>query len=624
VSRLSRAERRHVLTTFIQGEPTTMTPATTDAARLFDAGKLARRFDSAKLERVPLEEIELAPNPRKRINEEGIDFLSELMMRNGQVTSAIAWRNPKTGKVILYAGQRRLLAARRSHELAGTDGYEDLAPIGALRCMLFAGQRPPTQQEITRLQAMENQGREDLSLADLQDQFEDCWRERAGLPDDERMAAVCQDMGINPKLAHNLRRQNTLPEEVRRRVATRRSSGEQISVSMANALADINDVAPQLAQAVARRLTSDQLHDAAMRDLGAFVHRTSMDDEDTYTVRLAQGHVLQGDVEMTRARKHLGDAEMQRLPAVLGCEDKEVVSALDKLSKRAKDTSLLITVDEALCDRVTSGRYGWRYDRGERFAQSIWLVDPIFMIDLIADRLGDASDDAPKPTGERYFAGGGSDKEAKEAAAAERARRDSDREHQRRAAEHNLGLGLDIDAKLVEPTPEQLDALRRIVCHLIAERFPDVIAYGAGWTNPDRQQPVGDTGRHEPRAVPAVIDAELTRALEHRDPLVGIAHLIARFGAAFLLDIDGIPRTKALGTERMGRKLSDALPAGENPVRSAVWEFMRPMLSQPLVEAHYDEFVIEAPADSTVDLAAHRGETALEDLDLGDDLAQAA
>jgi hypothetical protein len=54
-------------------------------------------------------------------------------------------------------------------------------------------------------------------------------------------------------------------------------------------------------------------------------------------------------------------------------------------------------------------------------------------------------------------------------------------------------------------------------------------------------------------------DAELQRALDDPDPLRGIAHLVARSSAAFVLDLTGVTRTKALGTERMARRLHDAL-----------------------------------------------------------------
>ncbi len=39
-----------------------------------------------------------------------------------------------------------------------------------------------------------------------------------------------------------------------------------------------------------------------------------------------------------------------------------------------------------------------------------------------------------------------------------------------------------------------------------------------------------------------------------------------------MLGPDGITRTMALGTERMARRLSDALPGGEHPLRAALWE----------------------------------------------------
>ena len=140
----------------------------------------------------------------------------------------------------------------------------------------------------------------------------------------------------------------------------------------------------------------------------------------------------------------------------------------------------------------------------------------------------------------------------------------------------------------------------------------------------ERQQPVGDSGRHEPRQADAIADAELERALQDPDPLRAIAGLVASWSAAFVLDPDGVTRTKALGSERMARKLRDALPSGQHPLRSAVWDFVRPMLSPRLVELHRDAFVIDDGPPSTVDLAAHRGESSLEALDIGDQDADAA
>jgi hypothetical protein len=69
----------------------------------------------------------------------------------------------------------------------------------------------------------------------------------------------------------------------------------------------------------------------------------------------------------------------------------------------------------------------------------------------------------------------------------------------------------------------------------------------------------------------------------------------------------------------MARKLRDALPGGGNPLRGAVWEFLRPMLSPNLVALNRDAFVLDDEHETTVELQAHRSESDLADLDLGDD-----
>ena len=83
-----------------------------------------------------------------------------------------------------------------------------------------------------------------------------------------------------------------------------------------------------------------------------------------------------------------------------------------------------------------------------------------------------------------------------------------------------------------------------------------------------------------------------------------------------MLDPDGITRTKAVGTERIARKLSDALPGGHSPLRTAVWDFVRPMLSPTLVALNRDAFIIDESAESTVDLGSHRSASKLDELDL--------
>ena len=104
-----------------------------------------------------------------------------------------------------------------------------------------------------------------------------------------------------------------------------------------------------------------------------------------------------------------------------------------------------------------------------------------------------------------------------------------------------------------------------------------------------------------------------------RDPLRGIAQLTARLAAAFVVDPAGVTRTKALGSERMARKLRDALPGGDAAMRSAIWELVRPMLSPALTELNRDAFVAEDRTETTVDLQRHRAASDLDDLALDDD-----
>ena len=89
-----------------------------------------------------------------------------------------------------------------------------------------------------------------------------------------------------------------------------------------------------------------------------------------------------------------------------------------------------------------------------------------------------------------------------------------------------------------------------------------------------------------------------------------------------MLDPDGITRTNTLGTERMARQLADALPDGRNPLRAAVRGWLRPTLSPRLATLHRDAFVFNV-VESGVEVAAHRGESGLADLDLGADAAAA-
>ena len=267
----------------------TPNPALLPCPALFDVTTIAKTPPDGRIERVALDALELAANARREISREGIERLAAMLMRTGQLVPCIGHRpHPSQPRTVIYDGQRRLLAANASAQLADTPGYEDLAPVQSLIVLLLDHQ--PSADEIRRIQAQANQ-RESLSLVDQQEQLRDCWEARAGLPEPDRIAAVCADLGISAKRAHNLRRQLALPDPIRTRVAER-PTGEQVSVTMANRLADMHEIAPQLTDAVARRITSTDLHDKALQDLGAFVHRTVVEDEHTYAVRIDDGALL--------------------------------------------------------------------------------------------------------------------------------------------------------------------------------------------------------------------------------------------------------------------------------------------------------------------------------------------
>ena len=264
------------------------------------------------------------------------------------------------------------------------------------------------------------------------------------------------------------------------------------------------------------------------------------------------------------------------------------------------------------------------HDRGHDFAAGIWVVDPGSSSTSSVDALNQRRRRPGATREEAFFAGAGlTDDELHHAAHDDQARKQQARLRHAEATRRNLGLGHDLRAGLIDPTPGQLQALKAIVCHLLASHYRDVIAYGAGWTDQERQQPVGDTARHEPRHPDAILDAELQqRARATPTRCSGIAQLTARWAAAFVLDPDGITRTKALGSRTHEPASSrDALPGGDAPLRAAVWEFLRPMLSPALAAMHRDAFVSDDTVATTVRLAEHRADSDLDDLDLDDTAA---
>src|SRR3954469_6305349 len=89
------------------------------APALFDVTPLTGERVDGALARIPLDELELAPNARHEIDPEGIERLARMLASMGQLVPCIGHRPARKMNAILYAGQRRLLAARLSHTLDG-------------------------------------------------------------------------------------------------------------------------------------------------------------------------------------------------------------------------------------------------------------------------------------------------------------------------------------------------------------------------------------------------------------------------------------------------------------------------------------------------------------------------
>src|SRR3954453_12712348 len=123
------------------------------APALFDITTTMPADPAGTLVRIALDEIELAPNARREIAQESIERLARILMTMGQLVPCIGHR-PAGQPVVLFAGQRRWLAARASAELAA----EGLQPVRSLIVLLV--DHEPSPDEIRRIQGQENQ-RED-------------------------------------------------------------------------------------------------------------------------------------------------------------------------------------------------------------------------------------------------------------------------------------------------------------------------------------------------------------------------------------------------------------------------------------------------------------------------------
>ena len=71
---------------------TTTNPALLPSPALFDVTTIAAKDVEGTIERVALDQLELAPNARRDISEEGIERLAAMLMRTGQLVPCIGHR----------------------------------------------------------------------------------------------------------------------------------------------------------------------------------------------------------------------------------------------------------------------------------------------------------------------------------------------------------------------------------------------------------------------------------------------------------------------------------------------------------------------------------------------------
>ena len=86
---------------------TTTNPALLPSPALFDVTTIAAKDVEGTIERIALDQLELAPNARRDISEEGIERLAAMLMRTGQLVPCIGHRAappPRSSSTTASAG----------------------------------------------------------------------------------------------------------------------------------------------------------------------------------------------------------------------------------------------------------------------------------------------------------------------------------------------------------------------------------------------------------------------------------------------------------------------------------------------------------------------------------------
>ena len=109
------------------------------------------------------------------------------------------------------------------------------------------------------------------------------------------------------------------------------------------------------------------------------------------------------------------------------------------------------------------------------------------MLDLVDEQPNDG--DATPAREEAHFAGARiDDDQLRDAAAEDMQRRAEARARHAEATRSNLGLGHDLRAGLIQPSDFSCTRSGRLWACWV-RHYGQLIAYGAGWTDPERQRP---------------------------------------------------------------------------------------------------------------------------------------
>lgn len=181
------------------------------------------------------------------------------------------------------------------------------------------------------------------------------------------------------------------------------------------------------------------------------MHRTILEDDHTYAVRIDDGAMLDTHQHIQHARQHLTPHARTQLAALLGCQADKLDTELDTLAARAKTKALKLTITAPIRHRARAGRYAYVHPRGQDFADTIWIIDPVFTLDLAREQLNNTGQPAPAREDTYFTAPGIADPELRDAAGEDRRRRETERARRAEAERSNLGLGHDITARLTDP-----------------------------------------------------------------------------------------------------------------------------------------------------------------------------